>query len=63
MNGLREKPLRVGEAAGRLGVGAATLRRWTAAGYVKSVRSPGGQRWFEVDEIERVRQGMTDRQA
>lgn len=43
-----------------LGVSVATVRTWEANGKITSTRTPGGQRRFDLAEIERVRaQGET----
>ena len=41
-----------GEAAARLGVSIATLRRWANAGHIVSVRTPGGQRRFRSSDLD-----------
>ncbi|TAM62307.1 MAG: MerR family DNA-binding transcriptional regulator [Chloroflexota bacterium] len=57
--------LRVGHAAEMLGVSVDTLRRWETEGRVRMVRSAGGQRLVEVEEITRLaderRRAATDR--
>lgn len=45
----------VGEAAKLLGVTVKTIHRWEEAGYIKASRTPGGQRRFDLAEIERVK--------
>ena len=51
--------LSVSRAAQRLGVSAATLRRWTNEGVVTAVRLPKSRhRRFTEAEIERVRREM-----
>ena len=53
------KLLGVATAAQRLGVSAATLRRWANEGVVVAVRLPrSGHRRFTETEIERVRREM-----
>ena len=42
------------EAARLLGVSIETIRRWDAAGQIKSIRTLGGQRRFRREEIDRV---------
>ncbi|MDO5677498.1 MAG: MerR family DNA-binding transcriptional regulator [Propionibacteriaceae bacterium] len=49
----------VGEAARKLGVSTRTLHRWEARGKIKPFRTPGGQRRFTADEINRVAGGET----
>ncbi|MGO8685535.1 MAG: diguanylate cyclase [Thermoleophilia bacterium] len=46
--------LRVQEAAELLGVSAATVRRWSAAGKIAGQRTPGGQRRFRVSDLEQA---------
>ncbi len=41
------------QAAGYLGVSLATIRRWTDAGHVSCYRTPGGQRRFSRDQLDR----------
>lgn len=48
-------PLTVGQAAKRLGVTVATVRRWEREGKISAQRTPGGQRRFDRAEIERAR--------
>lgn len=45
--------LSVSAAARMLGVSSSSLRAWAAAGRVPHVRTPGGHRRFEVDELVR----------
>lgn len=45
--------LTVSAAARLLGVSSSSLRAWAAAGRVPHVRTPGGHRRFELDELER----------
>lgn len=47
--------LPIGDVARALGVTVATVRRWDAAGHIRSVRTPGGQRRFERAEVDRLR--------
>lgn len=47
--------LSIGEAARMLGVTPDTLRRWETEGRIVSARTPGGQRRYDLAEIERVR--------
>ncbi|WP_045577391.1 MerR family DNA-binding transcriptional regulator, partial [Desulfosporosinus sp. I2] len=42
----------ISDAAQRLGVTIATLRRWDASGKLKSVRTFGNHRRYRLDEIE-----------
>ncbi len=49
--------MRIGQAAELLGVSVETLRRWEAAGRLRTERSAGGQRVVPADEISRLRSG------
>ena len=49
--------LPIGVAARELGVAIETLRRWDAAGEIRTVRTPGGQRRFARSEVDRLRAG------
>lgn len=40
------------EAARRLGVSLSTIRRWSDMGYLRSYRTPGGQRRFSVQQLD-----------
>ncbi len=44
--------LSTSQAARVLGVSLGTVRRWSDMGYLKSYRTPGGQRRFSQDHIE-----------
>jgi excisionase family DNA binding protein len=46
--------LRISEAAARLGVTATTLRRWEVEGRIHPARTPGGERRYPDEELERV---------
>jgi molybdopterin-binding protein len=48
-----ETRLRIGEAAGALGVSVETLRRWEARGTLAVTRSAGGQRLIAAAELSR----------
>lgn len=41
------------QAARYLGVSLATIRRWTDAGHVACYRTPGGQRRFSRDQLDK----------
>ena len=41
------------QAAVYLGVSLATIRRWTDAGHLGCYRTPGGQRRFSRDQLDR----------
>ncbi|WP_375337057.1 helix-turn-helix domain-containing protein [Conexibacter sp. W3-3-2] len=49
--------LSVSAAAAYLGVSTTTVRRWDNAGELVSYRTPGGQRRFEVSELDRFLAG------
>ena len=44
--------LNVSEAAGHLGVSAASLRKWSDQGLVPVYRTPGGQRRYALEDLE-----------
>lgn len=50
------------EAARMLGVSMGTVRRWSDLGYLSALRTPGGQRRFRVDEIERFWERQREQQ-
>jgi excisionase family DNA binding protein len=45
--------LSTSQAAQALGVSLGTIRRWSDMGYLESYRTPGGQRRFSREQIER----------
>jgi excisionase family DNA binding protein len=45
--------LSTSQAAQALGVSLGTIRRWSDLGYLQSYRTPGGQRRFSQDQIDR----------
>jgi molybdopterin-binding protein len=49
------RDLSIGEAARQLGVSADTLRRWDAAGKLRTKRDERNRRRVPVDEVERLR--------
>lgn len=57
--------LSTAQAARELGVSLSTVRRWADQGHLTSIRTPGGQRRFPRDAIERfvtsLHQGPHDR--
>jgi excisionase family DNA binding protein len=55
MEPLKATPLglSISQAALELGVSLGTIRRWSDMGYLESYRTPGGQRRFSRDHIER----------
>ena len=42
----------VSQAAERLGVSIATVRRWSNAGFLHGTRTPGGQRRFTQQQLD-----------
>lgn len=46
--------LRIGQAAGLLGVSVDTIRRWEEEGRIQTVRSEGGQRLVPLAEVRRL---------
>jgi excisionase family DNA binding protein len=48
----RQLGLTTSQAAGELGVSLSTVRRWSDLGYLRSYRTPGGQRRFSREQIE-----------
>jgi excisionase family DNA binding protein len=50
--------LNVGEAATYLGVSAASLRSWSDRGLVPYYRTPGGQRRYERNDLDRFIDSM-----
>jgi len=44
--------LSTSEAARELGVSLGTVRRWSDLGYLRTYRTPGGQRRFSSEQIE-----------
>ncbi len=45
--------LSTSQAAQALGVSLGTIRRWSDMGYLQSYRTPGGQRRFSREQIDR----------
>ena len=50
--------LKPAEAAAYLGVSDTTLNRWSRAGFITSVRTPGGHRRYYAKDLDRVRERM-----
>ena len=46
--------VRIGRAAEMLGVSVDTVRRWAAAGRLRTARTSGGQRLVPLDEVSRL---------
>lgn len=56
-------PVPIGTAARMLGVTVETIRRWNREGLINATRTPGGQRRFSIEEIERVKSESTGGQS
>jgi len=54
----RKRLMHVGEAATYLGVSAASLRNWSDKGLVPFYRTPGGQRRYELPDLDRFIDSM-----
>lgn len=52
--------LNVGQAADYLGVSAASLRKWSNDGLVATYRTPGGQRRYARDDLDRFIDSMRE---
>ena len=52
--------LTVSEAAARLGVSAASLRKWSDQGLVPVYRTPGGQRRYEARDLDEFLASMRE---
>ncbi len=50
----------VGQAADYLGVSAASLRKWSNEGLVAVYRTPGGQRRYSRDDLDRFMSSMRE---
>lgn len=50
---MEEKRIRIGKTAKMLGVTAQTLRNWDKAGKLRSKRTTGGQRYYDLSDLER----------
>jgi len=44
--------LTASQAARHLGVSISTVRRWSDAGHLQAYRTPGGQRRFNVEQLD-----------
>ncbi len=53
--------LTVSQAADRLGVSIATVRRWSNAGHLQGYRTPGGQRRFTPEQLDTFVNGLRPR--
>jgi excisionase family DNA binding protein len=52
--------LNVGQAAEYVGVSAASLRKWSNEGLVAVYRTPGGQRRYHRDDLDRFMSSMRE---
>ena len=57
-SGTTKRLLNVSQAATYLGVSAASLRTWSDRGLVLSYRTPGGQRRYARDDLDRFIDSM-----
>lgn len=55
---IKKRLLNVGEASTYLGVSAASLRSWSDRGLLPFYRTPGGQRRYEVADLDRFIDSM-----
>lgn len=53
-NPKEERLIKIGEAAKILGVSQKTLRRWEKKGKIFPIRTPGGTRYYKIEEIEKL---------
>jgi excisionase family DNA binding protein len=53
--------LTASEAARHLGVSISTVRRWSDAGHLQGYRTPGGQRRFNVEQLDAFLQSLRPR--
>jgi excisionase family DNA binding protein len=53
-----QKFFNVSEAASRIGVSAASLRKWSDQGLVPVYRTPGGQRRYSLEDLEEFMASM-----
>jgi excisionase family DNA binding protein len=55
--------LSTSQAAQALGVSLGTIRRWSDMGYLESYRTPGGQRRFSQQQIDRFVGSLEQQQS
>jgi excisionase family DNA binding protein len=48
----------IAQAAEYLGVSAASLRAWSDQGLLRVYRTPGGQRRFSIQDLDRFKRSM-----
>jgi excisionase family DNA binding protein len=53
MKQLHDSPLGLSTSQAAHGVSLGTIRRWSDMGYLQSYRTPGGQRRFSQEQIDR----------
>ena len=60
MDDISSRPLGLStsQAAQTLGVSLGTIRRWSDMGHLQSYRTPGGQRRFSAEQIERFLESL-----
>lgn len=54
------KLLNVGQAAAYLGISPASLRKWSNDGLIATYRTPGGQRRYSRDDLDRFIESMRE---
>lgn len=54
------KLLNVGQAAAYLGISPASLRKWSNEGLIATYRTPGGQRRYSRDDLDRFIESMRE---
>lgn len=59
-NEMKDKLIKIREAAEMLSVHTNTLREWDKAGKLKAVKTPGGQRRYLLSNIIKIMQGKYD---
>lgn len=55
--------LSTSQAAQALGVSLGTIRRWSDMGYLQSYRTPGGQRRFSQEQIDKFLGSLEQRRS
>lgn len=55
--------LSTSQAAAALGVSLGTVRRWSDMGYLQSYRTPGGQRRFSQEQIDKFLGSLEQRSS
>ncbi len=57
MQGRTRRWLTTAQAAEHLGVSSSSLRKWSDKGLVEVYRTPGGQRRYDVEDLDRFLKG------